>query len=73
METATNVFGLVVFLAFVGALIFFVMRLVNPSGPAPNAPAPAAFHQRQRMDLQEFYEAYYLRGSRESSGAQSSP
>jgi hypothetical protein len=61
METVPDVVGLVIFLAVAGAMIFFVVRLVKPSAPAANAPAPAGFHQRQRMDLQEFYEAYYLK------------
>lgn len=52
---------LLLFLAAVGAMIFFVVRLVKPSAPPPDAPAPIGFHQRQRMELREFYEAYYLK------------
>lgn len=51
----------VLFLAAFGAMIFFVVRLVKPSAPAADAPAPIGFHQRQRMELREFYEAYYLK------------
>ena len=56
-----DVFGLLLFVAMVGAMIFFVVRLVKPSAPAADAPAPIGFHQRQRMELQEFYETYYLK------------
>jgi hypothetical protein len=52
---------LVLFLAIVGAMVFFVVRLVKPPTPAPDAPAPIGFHQRQRMELREFYETYYLK------------
>ena len=60
MEIAPAVL-LVLFLVIVGAMVFFVVRLVKPSAPPPDAPAPVGFHQRQRMDLREFYEAYYLK------------
>ena len=49
------------FLIIVGLVIYFVARIVKPGGPAMDAPAPAGFHTRQRMSLQEFYEAYYLK------------
>ena len=49
------------FLAAVAAMIFFVVRLVKPGKPAADAPAPLGFHQRQRMEMREFYEAYYLK------------
>ena len=52
---------LVLFLVIVGAMVFFVVRLVKPSAPPPDAPAPVGFHQRQRMELREFYEMYYLK------------
>jgi len=52
---------LVLFLVIVGAMVFFVVRLVRPSVPAADAPAPVGFHQRQRMELREFYETYYLK------------
>lgn len=57
----TAVVMLLVFLAAVGAMLFFVVRLVKPSPPPADAPAPAGFHQRQRMELREFYETYYLK------------
>lgn len=58
---ATAAVMLLLFLAAVGAMVFFVVRLVKPSPPAADAPAPAGFHQRQRMELREFYETYYLK------------
>ena len=60
MEVAPVVL-IVVFLAAVGVMIFFVVRLVKPSAPPADAPAPVGFHQRQRMELREFYETYYLK------------
>lgn len=52
---------LVLFLVIVGVMVFFVVRLVKPSAPPADAPAPIGFHQRQRMELREFYESYYLK------------
>ena len=57
----TSAVLLLLFLVIVGAIVFFVVRLVKRSAPAADAPAPVGFHQRQRMDLREFYEAYYLK------------
>ena len=52
---------LLVILAVGAGMVYFVVRLVKPSAPPPDAPAPIGFHQRQRMELREFYEAYYLK------------
>jgi hypothetical protein len=52
---------LFVFLAVAGGMIYFVVRMVRPSAPPADAPAPIGFQQRQRMELQEFYETYYLK------------
>lgn len=52
---------LLLFLALAGGMAYLVLRMVKPSEPAEDAPAPLGFHQRQRMSLQEFYEAYYLK------------
>lgn len=60
MEAAPIVM-LLLFLAVAGGMIYFVVRMVKPSEPAMDAPAPIGFHQRPRMSLQEFYEAYYLK------------
>jgi len=61
METVADKVVLVILLAVVGGMIYFVVRLVKPSAPAADAPAPVGFHQRQRMGLREFYETYYLK------------
>jgi len=58
---AVPVFMFLLALAVVGLVVYFVARTMKPSEPAMDAPAPIGFHQRQRMDLQEFYEAYYLK------------
>lgn len=60
METVPVVM-LLLFLALAVGIAYFVLRLVKPPTPAADAPVPTGFHQRQRMDLQEFYEAYYLK------------
>ena len=52
---------LFVILAVGAGMIYYVARRVKPSAPPPDAPAPIGFHQRQRMELREFYEAYYLK------------
>lgn len=49
------------FLAVAVGMAYLVVRLVKPGKPAEDAPAPLGFHVRQRMDLHEFYEAYYLK------------
>ena len=49
------------FSAATGVMIYFVVRLVKPGKPGKDAPVPLGFHERQRMDLQEFYETYYLK------------
>ena len=49
------------FLAVAAGMVYFVVRMVKPSAPPPDAPAPIGFHQRQRMELREFYETYYLK------------
>ena len=58
---AVPIFLLLLALAVAGGMVYFVVRMVKPSEPARDAPAPAGFHQRQRMSLQEFYETYYLK------------
>src|SRR5574341_168528 len=62
-DTMENEVLVMVFVVFaVGAgMIYFVVRMVKPSAPSPDAPAPIGFHQRQRMELREFYETYYLK------------
>lgn len=52
---------LLVILAVGAGMVYFVVRMVKPSAPPPDAPAPIGFHQRQRMELREFYENYYLK------------
>jgi len=61
METLADKVTLVVLLAAVAGAVYFVVRLVKPGKPGKNAPVPLGFHERQRMDLQEFYETYYLK------------
>ena len=58
---AVPVFMLLLFLALAVGMAYLVLRLVKPGKPAEDAPAPLGFHVRQRMDLQEFYETYYLK------------
>ena len=48
-------------LLFLGLIVYLIVPIVKPRGPAMDAPAPAGFHARPRMSLQEFYEAYYLK------------
>ena len=61
MDSPAPVFLFLLALAVVGLVVYFVARTMKPSEPAMDAPAPIGFHQRQRMDLQQFYEAYYLK------------
>src|SRR5512135_1093793 len=61
METAAGYIILTILLAFFGTVAYFAVRLVKPGKPGKDAPVPVGFHQRQRMDLQEFYETYYLK------------
>lgn len=61
METAADYVVLVILLAIGGAMVYFVVRLWKPGKPAKDAPVPAGFHERRPMDLQEFYETYYLK------------
>ena len=61
MGTTADYVVVILFLAIVGGIIFFVVRLVKPGKLGKDAPVPLGFHERQRMDLQEFYETYYLK------------
>jgi hypothetical protein len=61
METVADKVALALLLAFAAAAVYFVVRLVKPGTPRQDAPVPLGFHQRQRMNIQEFYEAYYLK------------
>ena len=49
------------FLAVAVGMAYLVVRMVKPGKPAEDAPAPIGFLQRQRMELREFYETYYLK------------
>ena len=49
------------FVAIVGGMLYFVLRLVKQAPPRPEAPVPPGFHERKAMDLREFYETYYLK------------
>jgi len=61
VETTADYITLAVLLAVVGVAAYFVVRLVKPGKPGKDAPVPLGFRERQRMDLQEFYETYYLK------------
>ncbi len=60
MENELLVMLVVIFVVGAG-MVYYVVRRVKPSAPPPDAPAPIGFHQRQPMELREFYEAYYLK------------
>jgi hypothetical protein len=61
METAADKIVLAFFLVVAAAGVYFVVRPVKPRTPGKEAPVPLGFQERQRMDLQEFYETYYLK------------
>ena len=61
MEVIVPAVIFLMFVAIVGAMVHFVVRLVKQAEPRADAPVPLGFHERKRMDLREFYETYYLK------------
>ena len=61
METTADYIVLALLLAIVAGMVYYVVRIYKPGDLARDAPVPSGFHQRQRMELQEFYETYYLK------------